>query len=332
MHKTHHSQVIGNIDNFKEKEENIYLNGWGFHEKYPNADIRLKYERNDSKSEIYIFNNQFSSSRLDVADYYKNPEMGDCGWKFSLKKDNNKIKNLEVQMNFENNWNTFFSFLLEDGRSSLSSNKDNDLVSFSEIDPPIQKDLVIPSKKYIPSLVVVDHFYNDVDNIRKLALEQIFYDHPDNHKGKRTEKVFRFEGLKESFENILGIKIKNWDYYPVNGCFQTCIAGDPLVYHFDIQEYAGILFLSPDAPPETGTSFYRSKINQKSKIEEKEIDTIFKTGFFDSTQFDVVDVIGNVYNRLILFDAKQIHAASTYFGNTLENGRLFQLFFFDLEK
>jgi hypothetical protein len=59
---------------------------------------------------------------------------------------------------------------------------------------------------------------------------------------------------------------------------------------------------------------------------------IFKTGFLDGTQFDVVDVVGNKYNRLVLFDAQLIHAASEYFGNSIENGRLFQMFFFDLEK
>ena len=44
-------------------------------------------------------------------------------------------------------------------------------------------------------------------------------------------------------------------------------------------------------------------------------------------QYLQMDKIGNIYNRLILFDAKSIHAASEYFGNYKENGRLFQLFF-----
>jgi hypothetical protein len=34
---------------------------------------------------------------------------------------------------------------------------------------------------------------------------------------------------------------------------------------------------------------------------------------------------------MVLFDSKMFHAASNYFGKNLENGRLFQLFFFDLE-
>jgi hypothetical protein len=142
--------------------------------------------------------------------------------------------------------------------------------------------------------------------------------------------VFRFPNLKERFENILGSKIKNWTQYGVNCCFQSCIAGEQLVYHYDVQQYAGIIFLTPDAPPETGTTFYRSKYTKNMKLND-DYNEIFRTGVLDATQFDVVDVVGNKYNRLVLFDAQMIHAASAYFGNNLHNGRLFQLFFFDLE-
>ena len=41
--------------------------------------------------------------------------------------------------------------------------------------------------------------------------------------------------------------------------------------------------------------------------------------FFDKTDLDVVDVAGNVYNRLVIFNARAIHSASEYFGDTKEN-------------
>jgi len=49
----------------------------------------------------------------------------------------------------------------------------------------------------------------------------------------------------------------------------------------------------------------------------------------DGTPFEPVDVLGNVYNRLVLFDASAIHSASEYFGTVKENCRLWQMFFFD---
>jgi hypothetical protein len=185
-------------------------------------------------------------------------------------------------------------------------------------------------KQQIPSFVVVDNVYDDPDAVREFALKQTFQYHPDYHKGQRTNEVFRFPGLKEMFENALGRKIKNWEKYGTNGCFQSCVAGDQLVYHYDIQQYAGIIFLTKDAPPQTGTTFYRSRHTKTMKL-NGDSHIIFKNGFLDSTEFDVVDVVGNVYNRLVLFDARMIHAASNYFGNSVQNGRLFQLFFFDLE-
>jgi len=330
MHKTKHLDVIGHVDNFNRKLDNLYLNGWCFNEKYPNAEIRLKYNVNDLSTEYYMDNLQFSTSRLDVSNYYNNSNLANCGWKFSLKIiDNYVIKNIEIQMIFENKWNTIFTF---------ENEKENEENIFLTINSNLNSDsknlfnLIITPIKQIPSFVVVDNFYEHVDLIRRDALKLNFVNHPDYHKGKRTEEVFRFKGLKESFEQILGNKIKNWENYGVNGCFQSCIGGDQLVYHYDTQEYAGILFLTPNAPPNTGTSFYRSKYTFKRKVEQKDVENTFKTGFLDSTQFDLVDIVGNVYNRLVLFDAQLIHAASNYFGDSLENGRLFQLFFFDLER
>ena len=58
-------------------------------------------------------------------------------------------------------------------------------------------------------------------------------------------------------------------------------------------------------------------------------DQIYAGGFFDRTKFELVDSIGNVFNRLFIFDAQNIHAASEYFGQTKEDSRLFHIFFFD---
>ena len=68
------------------------------------------------------------------------------------------------------------------------------------------------------------------------------------------------------------------------------------------------------------------------KVDDTESSLVFRRGFLDSTEFEMVDTVGNVYNRVVLFDAKMIHSASEYFGTTKENGRLFQLFFFDLAR
>jgi hypothetical protein len=211
--------------------------------------------------------------------------------------------NFELQILFNDEWQTFMKL----------NKKEN---SFT---PAINK--------RIPSVIIVDNFYENPDSVREFAMMQPFEEHPKYHKGKRTNNVFLFDGIKESFESYIGCKIINWNKYGANGCFQYCILGDEIVYHCDRQEYAAIIFLTPDAPPETGTTLFRSKITNVHNH-----DIIFKNGFLDGTKFDEVDKVGNVYNRLFIFHSKIIHAASSYFGDNLQNGRLFQMFFFDIEK
>jgi len=316
MHNTNNPYVNGYIDHFYKNKDGILLQGWCFHNLYRICQIRVKCVVNNDSSEcnetniiIYNDNTDPINTRLDVANFY-NFDTNDnisFGWSFKIPRTN--AINIELEMFFDENWNTIFTFekyILHSFLKNVSRN--------------------------IPSFVVVDNFYENVDSIRKIALSQTFEYHTAYHKGKRTNEVFRFIGLKESFENILNCKIRNWEKYDVNGCFQICIGGDQIVYHYDSQEYAGIIFLTPDSPPQTGTSFYRSKNTKKMKCNNTDESIVFKNGFLDSTEFELVDVVGNIYNRLVLFDSKMFHAASNYFGTTLENGRLFQLFFFDLER
>jgi hypothetical protein len=191
-------------------------------------------------------------------------------------------------------------------------------------------------------VIVVDNFYKDPDSIRKFAIENLSYSESNYHKGSRSNDRFILDGTKERLEKIIGSKIRNWndDKY-ANGKFQYCTSKDPIVYHVDIQDFAAMVFLTPNSPEGTGTSFYRSKISKKSNFYGNEmhsqeyVDT-FKglskeMNFYDKTQFELVDSVGCVYNRLVIFDSRSIHAATGYFGDSIENSRFFQLFFFDVE-
>ena len=180
-----------------------------------------------------------------------------------------------------------------------------------------------------PTLVVVDGFLADPDATRREALSQTFYP-ADGYKGKRTREQFLQPDRKETFERLLGIKIGRWAEYDMNGVYQVCTPEDPIVYHTDGQTHAGIIFLTPDAPPESGTTLYRSKRSKQRRFCDDQ--SMFSGGFYDPTLWEKVDVIGNVYNRLILWRGDYVHSASCYFGQTVDDGRLFQMFFFDEEK
>jgi hypothetical protein len=52
----------------------------------------------------------------------------------------------------------------------------------------------------------------------------------------------------------------------------------------------------------------------------------------DLTKWELADTVGNVFNRLVLFNSKRFHMSMDYFGDTKDNGRLFQVFFFTTER
>jgi len=182
-----------------------------------------------------------------------------------------------------------------------------------------------------PRLWIVDNFYDDPHAVRDFALNQEFEENLDYYKGNRSKQQYIVPGTKEAFEKILGFKITNWiDVHPMCGRFQYCTAQDDLVYHCDAQTWAGMIYLTPDAPYSCGTSLFAHKgTGLRNENDFGNINVFGETGFYDRTKFDLVDTAGNVFNRLVLFDAKSIHSANEYFGTLKENSRLFHLFFFD---
>jgi tetratricopeptide (TPR) repeat protein len=184
---------------------------------------------------------------------------------------------------------------------------------------------------------VVDSFYSDPDRVRKFALEQEYLEGGlgKGFIGRRTHQQFLFPGLKEKFQDIMGMKVTNWESHGMNGRFQVAWSGEPLVYHCDSQKWGGMLYLSPGAPFQCGTTLYANKKTRARTYYDQGWDVAWKDvpgdPHLDGTPFEPVDVLGNVYNRLVIFDASCIHSASQYFGTVSTNSRLWQMFFFDTE-
>jgi len=176
---------------------------------------------------------------------------------------------------------------------------------------------------------VVDNFYSDPYAVRDYALKQEFAEDLNYFKGSRSKDQYFVPGTKEAFERIMGIKIREWESHGMCGRFQYCTAQDSLVYHNDGQTWAAMIYLNPDAPYCTGTSLFASKNGARRTTDTNFSDDVYAGGFYDETKFELVDSIGNVFNRLFIFDAQNIHAASKYFGQTKEDSRLFHIFFFD---
>jgi hypothetical protein len=178
---------------------------------------------------------------------------------------------------------------------------------------------------------VVDDFFEDPHAVRNFAMQQEYVEGGFGRGfiGRRSVSQFLFPGMKERFEQIIGRRIVRWEDHGMNGRFQYCYNHEPLVYHCDDQTWAAAIYLTPDAPPETGTTLWRHKKTKIKNQHDPNIVYCFDKGHLEKSAYEAVDVAGNIFNRLVIWDAANIHSASQYCGETKETSRFFQVFFFD---
>lgn len=322
-----HLSLISNVKFYLDENEYLssesyLLRGWVFHESSIIESIRIL---NNSKTEIKS-TVKHQIPRVDVSEFYTDFSdlSHNSGFELTFKSTAEKSINLEIKINGK--WILCKTIQLMPNRIIL--------------DKPISGVNITNH----PSILAIDDFYTNPMAVREMALG-LDFNPSGNHKGKRTVAKYIVEGTREKIEQILGKKIFNWSSQPYNGVFQYCTPADPIVYHYDSQRYAGVVFLTPNAPPESGTSFFRHKTETwltkdpaeytgwTSKLQLNQFhDKVMGTehdDFLDRTKWEEIDRIGNKFNRFAMWDAKLIHSATTYFGKSKENGRLFHMFFFD---
>lgn len=175
------------------------------------------------------------------------------------------------------------------------------------------------------NLVIAENFYDDPDSVRAMALNLPF-DVKGNYPGARTAPMLN-DSIKNAISHLVTAAgpVINWhEDCGYTGSFQLCTAYDRTWIHADsFNTWAGVCYLTPNAPVSGGTSLYRHKATGN----REKIDTDYES--YDYTKWDEVDRIGNIYNRIILYRGNLFHASVDYFGSTFEDGRLFQTFFFD---
>ena len=187
--------------------------------------------------------------------------------------------------------------------------------------------------------VVIDGFYNDVDEVRAMALA-MEYNTSGNYPGIRTKPVYN-QGVKDLIESIIqpyAGKITRWDT-EYTGAFQYTTQRDRSWVHADqTTRWAGVCYLTPNAPLTGGTGLFRHKAtgltmapkNPDGSYNMDIMSEIYKDSQ-DMTKWEMTDFVGNVYNRLVLYRGDIFHTSLDYFGRDINDGRLFQTFFFDTE-
>jgi hypothetical protein len=81
--------------------------------------------------------------------------------------------------------------------------------------------------------------------------------------------------------------------------------------------WAGIIYLSPVAPLDGGLHLWRNV------VVDRQYDWMTP-----AQNWELIDSFGNLFNRLLLVRGNIPHSGSRGWGDTLENGRMYQTFFF----
>jgi hypothetical protein len=188
--------------------------------------------------------------------------------------------------------------------------------------------------------LTIDDFYADPMQVREFALKQEFKVR-GNYPGQRTES-FLTDSIKQKLRDILypfAGEITNWggEY---TGSFQYTTAADRSWIHSDsTTDWAAVCYLTPDAPVTAGTGIFRHKETGWMHFDYKrQNDPEYMKQAppgdecQDYTKWEMVDRVGNVFNRLIMYRADNYHVSLDYFGKDINDGRLFQVFFFNTER
>ena len=193
------------------------------------------------------------------------------------------------------------------------------------------------------SLIVVDGFYSRPDIVRERALDLPFED------GEKSG-CYVPPRVRRRFERCIGKPITKWgdvdfgNVYSINGRFlfshlqQRSKPYLPVHQDLGAYEYTALVYLTPQAPSDCGTSFWRHKKtglaafptpHDARRLGTTVSDLVDLTDRnLDRSNWEEIDRVGNVYNRCVIFRAGRFHSATRYFGSNTVNGRLVHMFSF----
>lgn len=196
-------------------------------------------------------------------------------------------------------------------------------------------------------VTVVENFYEKPNVVRQFALNQKYqYCHeiPNINyvfPGCRTKDLATlnphlFAEICKKLVSLFHISEHDYMRWAITTSFQSVTAefGKGVIHTDHNTVFAAVLYLTPDAPLDSGTSLYKPNAQfDEAKYQAAILknDDNFKANLPISYDyhhmFDEIVRVNNVYNTLILYEGAMLHAANQFFGDHLKNGRLAQVFF-----
>ncbi len=209
-----------------------------------------------------------------------------------------------------------------------------------------------PVNPIIP-VTVVDNFFDDPDKVRQLALAQNYTRSPGHYPGYRSNRI---DHIDQNFEREFTEKALSFffdfNHHEVTWTIESSFQSIPKEFeegwvHDDRSpdgwNVAGIIYLNPNPEEHSGTSICSLKPNvDVSKLNLADFTNI-KRKFYKGESVDIKQyresrdqlnsyfnttvTVENVYNRLMMYSANELHRANRFFGSTLEDSRLTLMFY-----
>lgn len=189
-------------------------------------------------------------------------------------------------------------------------------------------------------IIVLDDFYEDWLCIREVALSSTFVEVPNvslSYVHATPPKELVASGVNRILE-IIGEYyrpkfLESHFFLGTKAAADSNLARNAWI-HFDRCRWVGIVYLNTLEQCRGGTSFYmhaQTKLHRWEQLVGQGNEKISKV-MNDSANLSAwreTARIGMVSNRLLLFDSRQFHQATEYFGEDVSDGRLTQHFYFD---
>jgi hypothetical protein len=160
-------------------------------------------------------------------------------------------------------------------------------------------------------MIIIDNFLPNPNQIREDALELTYTKAEPNSPGWKGFRCLYTSMVGDELTELVREKLIELDskfddtflrcyfHYTLNEDMSDTIHTD------GVFDFAGVLYLTPNPPPNSGTAFYNHNNEE-------------------------VDYVENVYNRLTIYPSNIRHSIKESFGDNITNGRLVYTVFFKI--
>lgn len=195
------------------------------------------------------------------------------------------------------------------------------------------------------SLIIVDDFLDNAWQLRQAALGMDYPVLESQFPGRNSVQRINLTGLSEEVSHILDEPVRPISPLQSHGNFRIALASNigRAKVHIDAAHWSGILYLSRPEDCQGGTEFFRHvrtntdrapmtpeqlRAHGYASFDEMHADIVERDSLDDS-QWEMNMQIPMRFNRLILLRPWLWHTAGPGFGDSIENGRLVYLLFFE---